>query len=597
MFSMSCMLNIRANGVKSILLTIIFGISLMLCNGINTSSQTVTSPQNKNSNNKVDQNLKSSSRVNPSTLAMELDIPLMHYPGRGGNSMPFGFSYSSKVWRMDDILTRAYPLPASCNKQYVTHLTPRYAERTISGWTSTISPPIIEEKLDIYDSAGKPVGDEFDELFLPGLFSSLSQNYQSLTDNTVATDGVSCGWYCISGFWGQSSSGWRYSCWQWGYNGCFQPPTSPWCSSGPAPEPRLTYYVKRLQVRTPDGATHEFRKSDARYPYCWSTGNPNNGPGCDPNGMDREGTFLSVDGSGLRLERDTNGSTLHMPNGGRYYFPVGSGYMGSEVRLFLATEFTDVNGNKSTFTKAATEEGQIFVTQKDTLEREITDPLPQNFGWTMDLGIKEQNVNLPGLGEDPQDYKLIWERLKPHGCETSTVVSCGDGNNDGIGDGALENQAEKLFYDTDLLCLGATETPILGTNEFLFGADGWGLRSCSSFYFEEHGSNTVQVASRFNPVVLAGIDLPNGKSYTFKYNRYGEISKIIYPTGSFETFEYAVVTPLSKFVELAYNQTNRGVKNHKVYQAGATTPEQTWRYDVDADGKLLQDHGLRLKSR
>lgn len=601
MFSDNRVLGINEIRIMATCLKLVFVFGLMLCTGLTVSSQTVTSPQNKNSDNTVDQKMKGSSRVNPSTLAMELNIPLMNYPGRGGNSMPFGFSYSSKVWRMDDILTRAYPLPASCNKQYVTHLTPRYAERTISGWTSSISPPVIEEKIDLYDANGKPVGTEFDDVFLPDMFSSLAQNYQTFTDNTVANPSLPCGWYCAAVNYNSNCQdnpnqcGWY--CSRYGYNGCYQVPNSPWCSSGPPPEPRLTYYLKRLNVRTPDGATHEFRKSDGRYPYCYGTGNPNNGPGCDQNGLDRIGTYLSVDGSGLRLQRDSSGSTLHLPNGGRYYFPETGEVMGNEVRLFIATEFTDVNGNKTTFAKTITDEGQIFLTQKDTLEREITDPLPQNFGWTVDLGVKEQDVYLPGMGEDTQDYKLIWERLKPHGCEESTVASCGDGNNDGIGDGALENQAQKLSYDTDLLCFGATETPISGTNEFLFAADGWGLRSCSSFHFQpDVNGNAVQTASRFNPIVLGGIYLPNGKSYKFKYNQYGEISKIVHPSGSFERFEYFVVTPLGKFTELAYNQTNRGVKKHEIYKAGATVPDQTFQYDVDASGDLYKITTLGSKA-
>ncbi len=48
--------------------------------------------------NSDDQTLKSSGRVNPSTLGMELSIPLGSYPGRGVN-VPVSISYSSKVWR------------------------------------------------------------------------------------------------------------------------------------------------------------------------------------------------------------------------------------------------------------------------------------------------------------------------------------------------------------------------------------------------------------------------------------------------------------------------------------------------------------------
>lgn len=49
--------------------------------------------------NTADQTLHSTGRVNPSTLAMEMQIPLGSYPGRG-LSLPINLSYSSKLWRM-----------------------------------------------------------------------------------------------------------------------------------------------------------------------------------------------------------------------------------------------------------------------------------------------------------------------------------------------------------------------------------------------------------------------------------------------------------------------------------------------------------------
>ena len=43
---------------------------------------------------------RSNPRVNPSTLGIEMSIPLAAYPGRGpGTSI--SLSYSSKLWRME----------------------------------------------------------------------------------------------------------------------------------------------------------------------------------------------------------------------------------------------------------------------------------------------------------------------------------------------------------------------------------------------------------------------------------------------------------------------------------------------------------------
>lgn len=47
--------------------------------------------------NKADQALRGSGRVNSSTLGMEISIPLASFPGRGIN-VPISLSYSSKVW-------------------------------------------------------------------------------------------------------------------------------------------------------------------------------------------------------------------------------------------------------------------------------------------------------------------------------------------------------------------------------------------------------------------------------------------------------------------------------------------------------------------
>ena len=82
----------------------------------------------------------------------------------------------------------------------------------------------------------------------------------------------------------------------------------------------------------------------------------------------------------------------------------------------------------------------------------------------------------------------------------------------------------------------------------------------------------------FNPVVLAEILLPNGRSYQFKYNAYAEIDKVIYPTGGYERFLYAYVPPLAD-VNWPYDQANRGVVDRWVSAKGDGTDEVHWHYD------------------
>lgn len=50
--------------------------------------------------NKMENIRRANVRVDPSTLAMHLSIPITQYPGRGG-SLPITFNYSSRVWRIE----------------------------------------------------------------------------------------------------------------------------------------------------------------------------------------------------------------------------------------------------------------------------------------------------------------------------------------------------------------------------------------------------------------------------------------------------------------------------------------------------------------
>jgi len=87
-----------------------------------------------------DQTLRGSGRVNPSTLAMEFDLPLANYPGRGIN-VPISISYSSKLWQMDwqgsidgGIVT------GGCRSLSEA----KFSEKSASGWTTSLATPYIE---------------------------------------------------------------------------------------------------------------------------------------------------------------------------------------------------------------------------------------------------------------------------------------------------------------------------------------------------------------------------------------------------------------------------------------------------------------------
>ncbi|MCW5957365.1 MAG: RHS repeat protein [Pyrinomonadaceae bacterium] len=565
-------------------------------------------PQAKNAGSKADQNLKSLAKVNPSTLAMEMNVPLFSYPGRNGNALTVGISYSSKLWRMKNGFTYHYDTPIEEYRQYVTQVWPLFAERSAAGWTSSLSFPTIEEKIDEwYTEEGKAFPNTHDiNAFDYWTANSVPPSSNLLEDETprccrlmqrICWNGTNdCGpWTCVIPDLGcLGGGGAPTECqYQNGYcpascSFCTEQPQCPqWnpnCGSVPTPQPTpetppKMHYVKRVSVRMGDGSLHEFRKSDGVYGHCGG-GNPqNDGPDCEPIDPDFYGTFLSVDGSGMKLHKTLDGSTLYLPDGGRYEFMNRSTGIFDKVRMYQATDYFDSAGNHSTFGTTQDQQqqfaggGQPQRKMTDALGREIADPLPLNLTeQAQQEGI--QAINLPGFGTNgTQSYKLRWLHLKPVPCTTETTTNCG------AQEGALENQGENLYFYSAKTCFGSSEVSVDPNNlypgEIMFPSNGIGIRSCNP---GTGGTASTNQPLRFNPVVLAGIEMPNGKTYEFKYNQFGEITKIVYPTGSYETFVYAKIRPLSASAgEPAYNQTNRGVVEQKVYDsAGVLQRKSTY---------------------
>ena len=60
-------------------------------------------------------------------------------------------------------------------------------------------------------------------------------------------------------------------------------------------------------------------------------------------------------------------------------------------------------------------------------------------------------------------------------------------------------------------------------------------RTYKSLFPETHGSTT----SHHNPSVVASVTLPNGKQYILKYNDYGELARVVLPTGGAIEYDYA----------------------------------------------------------
>ena len=75
--------------------------------------------------------------------------------------------------------------------------------------------------------------------------------------------------------------------------------------------------------------------------------------------------------------------------------------------------------------------------------------------------------------------------------------------------------------------------------------------------------------------MLSEIVLPNSVSYKFTYNIYGEIDKVIYPTGGYERYTHARLAGTS-YLKPIYGQANRGVVDQYVSSDGVS--ESHWQY-------------------
>lgn len=292
------------------------------------------------------------------------------------------------------------------------------------------------------------------------------------------------------------------------------------------------YYIKRLRVDMPSGGSVEFRQNDTPT-LCGDSVNI-----CNVTNFN--GTYLSTDGSKMRLEVGTSQSTLYLADGGFYIFGANQGGSTGSV----ATSYTDKEGNTITYDNTNSE-----IT--DTLGRTFDYPLPFNLINTQDQTVGDQAVTIPDLSSGTRQVTLSWRYLKD--------PSSGES---GLGDTGLS-----LGYLAPRSCSGSSSTNITGTHLFLYSS--YGVRLCNV------GTST----DAFNPVVLTKITLPNGKYYEFKYNLHGEIEKIIYPSGGYERFVYSPIEDIQA-TSPGYNQFNRGVTGRWVSAKGDGTDEVAYTYQA-----------------
>jgi RHS repeat-associated protein len=200
------------------------------------------------------------------------------------------------------------------------------------------------------------------------------------------------------------------------------------------------------------------------------------------------------------------------------FMPDGSRY------LLASGQYVDRNGNMLTYSNSQ---------WTDTLGRTI--PTPPLVGATGDY-----TYALPGVGGTSVTYIFKWRNLSDPGVMTTPA--------------SLRYVAERGYP-------GATPNP----SPTLFSS-----RPGDSLYI----ANASQL---FNPVVLSQIVLPTGQAYTFTYNVYGEIDKMVMPTGGYESYNHTTKSPITLTSDF-YWQGNRGVSTHRVSARGDGTDEAAWGY-------------------
>ena len=237
------------------------------------------------------------------------------------------------------------------------------------------------------------------------------------------------------------------------------------------------------------------------------------------------GVFYAVDGSRLRYHTDTG--TLWLPDGSRYVGNAGN------------KQYIDRNGNTLTYNGTS---------WTDTLGRTIGLPLPafSTTGEQSQASARDEYYSIPGVAGTSLTYTFKWRRL--------VDVRTDSGQ-------ALRPKGDRVVNSCVLVSSLFTSPGYCGTDE----------------------DHRITSSADFNPVVLHQIVLPNGSAYTFTYNIYGEIDKVVYPTGAYEKFTHGQAPELSANfnsdqIGNFYAQANRGVNEQRISADGTEGSEVLWQY-------------------
>ncbi|MGE0133399.1 MAG: RHS repeat domain-containing protein [Blastocatellales bacterium] len=149
---------------------------------------------------------------------------------------------------------------------------------------------------------------------------------------------------------------------------------NPYCLDCGSSDP--VYWVERVILHLPGGATHELRRaSDAPVQRAAGAGAPA-----------LSGVYVAVDGSRLKFDYlNATEQVIYMPDGSRYRL------------LTTGAEFIDRNGNKLAYNKTT---------------KQWTDTLGRTIGFVLsNSSAQTQNLGLPAVGGQAMNFQLVWKNL------------------------------------------------------------------------------------------------------------------------------------------------------------------------------------------
>jgi RHS repeat-associated protein len=241
------------------------------------------------------------------------------------------------------------------------------------------------------------------------------------------------------------------------------------------------------------------------------------------------GTFYSVDGSSLRYESASR--TLFMPDGSRLIYSYNASSQPDYIYLI------DRNGNQTTYSYATSQ-------WTDTMGRTFSLPPLNN------SSVTDYYYYVPGVNGTTLTYTFRWMHLSSVRTDMSQPLRY-------LGDHTWNSP------------YGMSSNPALFTSP-------------------DDTNRVISNSTAFDPIVLYQIVLPNNQAYTFTYNVWGEIDKIVYPAGAYESFSHATVESLSgQNDDQLYAQTNRGVTSRSVSPSGQGGDNQTWTYGTALDTSVI----------